>query len=185
LIITALNGAQIRDFSAKDQKFCIEVVASGRKGVKKYSFSTDSEGSRKRWLTALLKAAKTAETKPPAATADSAGEDTVMSPIANRAKASSGSASPASPRPKDDDDDDISVSSSGSTGSAQPSSIALNFLKGKAEPPPPPEKRGYLMKKSPRFMSGWQKRYFVLKHPGEIHYYDNVSFNIGIYSHLC
>jgi hypothetical protein len=161
------------------------VVASGKKGIKKYSFSTDSEGSRKRWLTALQKAAKAAETRLPSTTADPAREDAVMSPIASRAKAAKGgAASPtasSSPRQKDvDDDDNASVSSSGSGVSTQSSSISLNFLgKSKEEPKAPPEKRGYLMKKSPNFMSGWQKRYFVLRHPGELAYYDNVSLSLS------
>lgn len=40
----------------------------------------------------------------------------------------------------------------------------------------PAGKEGYLMKKSPNLMTGWQKRYFVLTAPGEINYYENVCF---------
>lgn len=39
----------------------------------------------------------------------------------------------------------------------------------------PPELRGNLQKKSPNVMKGWQKRYAILRAPGELVYYSSVS----------
>ncbi len=39
--------------------------------------------------------------------------------------------------------------------------------------PQPEGKFGYMKKKSPAMFSGWQKRFFVLKEPGELSYYLN------------
>lgn len=39
----------------------------------------------------------------------------------------------------------------------------------------PPEKEGYLMKKSPAMLVGWQKRYFLTNANGDIEYYKTVS----------
>ena len=41
--------------------------------------------------------------------------------------------------------------------------------------PQPEDYEGYLMKKSPAMFTGWQKRYFVLKEPGEMSYWVTVS----------
>ena len=44
----------------------------------------------------------------------------------------------------------------------------------------PPSKEGNLKKKSPKLMGGWQQRYFVLRGPGEMTYYDNeTDYNAG------
>ncbi len=40
------------------------------------------------------------------------------------------------------------------------------------------EMRGYLQKKSPALMKGWQKRYFVVQNNGEIAYYKSVRDTI-------
>lgn len=47
----------------------------------------------------------------------------------------------------------------------------------KRKPKPPPEKRGYLEKRSPRMLAGWQSRYFVLK-DGVLTYYKKGMFDI-------
>jgi hypothetical protein len=54
------------------------------------------------------------------------------------------------------------------------SEVQLSFLRKSSAKPPPAGLEGYLFKKSPALMSGWQKRYFVLKDPGEIDYYETV-----------
>jgi hypothetical protein len=41
--------------------------------------------------------------------------------------------------------------------------------------PQPDDHEGYLMKKSPAMFTGWQKRYFVLREPGELSYWPTVS----------
>lgn len=44
-------------------------------------------------------------------------------------------------------------------------------------PDAPPQKEGYLMKKSPAMLVGWQKRYFVTNANGDIEYYKSVCFH--------
>jgi hypothetical protein len=39
-----IQGAKIREFSSKDKKYCFEIVAQGRKGLKKYSFFCETAG---------------------------------------------------------------------------------------------------------------------------------------------
>lgn len=48
-----VSGAKIREYSAKDQKYCFEIVANGRKGMKKYSFCAENASDRKRWMDQL------------------------------------------------------------------------------------------------------------------------------------
>jgi pyruvate/2-oxoglutarate dehydrogenase complex dihydrolipoamide acyltransferase (E2) component len=42
-------------------------------------------------------------------------------------------------------------------------------------PDAPAEKEGYLMKKSPAMLVGWQKRFFLTNSNGDIEYYKSVS----------
>jgi hypothetical protein len=55
------------------------------------------------------------------------------------------------------------------------SEVQLSFMRKSSAKPPPSGLEGYLFKKSPALMSGWQKRYFVLRDPGEIDYYETVA----------
>ena len=55
-----LRSAKVRDFSSgKDRPFCFEIVANsaGKKGMKKYNWSVETESERKKWIIALNKAA--------------------------------------------------------------------------------------------------------------------------------
>lgn len=42
---SAVPGAKIREFASKDKKYCFEIVAQGRKGLKKYSFLCETSGA--------------------------------------------------------------------------------------------------------------------------------------------
>jgi len=56
-----MRAAKIRDFSFdKDRPFCFEIVANaaGKKGMKKYNFSTETDSERKKWLESLNKASQ-------------------------------------------------------------------------------------------------------------------------------
>lgn len=46
---SGVHGAKVRDFSLKDREHCLEIVAQGRKGLKKYSFSCDTAGEGSLW----------------------------------------------------------------------------------------------------------------------------------------
>lgn len=54
--------------------------------------------------------------------------------------------------------------------------VQLSFMRKSSSKPPPAGLEGYLFKKSPALMTGWQRRYFVLKDPGEIDYYETVTY---------
>jgi hypothetical protein len=58
------------------------------------------------------------------------------------------------------------------------SGISLAFKRNPKKEKVPNSKEGYLMKKSPNIMTGWQKRFFVLKDPGDIFYYETVSVRV-------
>jgi hypothetical protein len=136
-----VTKAQIREYSAKDQKFCFEIIATGKKGTKKYGFCVDGDSARRKWLQQLKKASNAAA--PPVAVVG----DQTDNPLA------------AEVDPENDPE----------------SGFAASFKFGKQSEQAPKGKEGFLMKKSPSIMTGWQKRYFVLKAPGNIHYYENVS----------
>jgi hypothetical protein len=174
-----IQGAKVREFSSKDKKYCFEIVAQGRKGLKKYSFYCETSGAvpvlssplsltmplsfhgslagdRKMWMDQLNRVSKAGSM---AIRLDGdLPEDDVNNPI--REPSESGG----SPSMCHDDD-----------GSA--SEVQLSFLRKSSAKPPPSGLEGYLFKKSPALMSGWQKRYFVLKDPGEIDYYETVSLS--------
>ena len=42
--MVGISGAKIREFSSKNMKYCFEIVAQGRKGLKKYSFHCNTSG---------------------------------------------------------------------------------------------------------------------------------------------
>lgn len=143
-----LLNAKIREFSTKDQKYCFEVMGAlpGKKGMKKYVFAAETEGDRIRWMEVI-----NASTKPRAAFPTSSGE--VLSPIQNQ-------------------NDEAAVEG----GSSQNLSGNSLSARTKSQVRYPLGKMGYLMKKSPALLKGWQKRFFVLKEPGEVLYYGSVSF---------
>jgi hypothetical protein len=80
----------------------------------------------------------------------------------------------------DEDPDDINnpmrePSESGNSPHLDDGEMQMSSFGRKVAKPAPSGMEGYLMKKSPALLSGWQKRYFVMQDPGEINYYDNVS----------
>ena len=67
------------------------------------------------------------------------------------------------------------------SGSNPGSSGSGGGLFGKKAVKTPPEKKGYLMKKSPNLFTGYQKRYFVLCAPGDLRYYETVCLYVYMY----
>lgn len=125
-----LVGAKIREFTLKDQKWCVEIVSQGgKKGSKKYSFACPSENLRSNWMDQLKRSSKM----------QAPSSQDVVSPMQSQAE------------------DGGSSGKSGFFGKKKKS---------------PPEKRGYLMKKSPSMFTGYQKRYFVLCAPGDLRYFE-------------
>jgi hypothetical protein len=134
-------GGKIREFSTKDKKYCFEIVAKGRKGLKKYSFAVDTAGDRKLWMDQLNKVSKNRQIAEGSTATGTLGESSV-SPI------------------HDEGDRD---------------SNSMPFIRMSSNKIRPDEKIGYLMKKSPSVFKGYQKRFFVIKEPGEMDYYETVS----------
>lgn len=148
-----LYNAKIRDFTLKDQKYCFEVVAAnpGKKGMKKYTFAALTESDYNTWLQALRKCSNPADTMEP----------TIPNPIHDVDIGIDASRSSSTVATVIDED---------KTNSAPLTAMDFSLLSDKHRPA---EKRGYLLKKSPAMLKGWQKRYFVMK-DGEIVYYQTV-----------
>jgi hypothetical protein len=152
-----LTDAKVRDFSLKDKPYCFEIVTT-KKGAKKYNFSVEKEGERKSWLDALTRAAKWKPT------------DTVQRSIGGDASGSMANTSDAVNN-ENDDENDGDTQNPLASGSNRPSdsSSSSAFRNGRE----PKGKMGKLKKKSPALLTGWQKRFFVLRSPGELAYYEN------------
>lgn len=150
-----MNGAKIREFTLKDQKYCFEVVSApgGKKGSKKYIFSCPSEDVRRKWMDQLSKA-------------------TTYTPrMINMAGVQGGQ--PGGGGANEPINRNNRNSSDASEEGSSPSGSGGGFFGRSAKKTNyPPEKRGYLMKKSPSMFTGYQKRYFVLCAPGDLRYYE-------------
>ncbi len=151
-LFVGIQGAKIREFSSKEKKYCFEIVAQGRKGLKKYSFVCETSSERKTWLDQLNRVSKAGSMAIRLDGDLQLPEEDTSNPL--REPSESGS-----PSIYEDD------------GGAD---VQLSFLRKSSNRPPPAGLEGYLFKKSPSLMTGWQKRYFVLKDPGEVNYYETV-----------
>lgn len=143
----------MRDFSLKDKPYCFEIVTT-KKGAKKYNFCVEKEGERKGWLDALSRAAKWKPTDPVQRSigGDASGSISVINN-------------------DDDDNDNGDTQNPLASGSNRPSDVtSSSALRKCAEPK---GKMGKLKKKSPALLTGWQKRFFVLRSPGELAYFEN------------
>lgn len=171
-----MPGATVREFSSKENKYCFEIVAQGKKGLKKYSFLCDVGGiycnfiylgclapppyigDRKLWVDQLKRVSKAG-----AMAAQIDGENPTDNPIREPSE------------------------SGGSPGLSEEEMYGseMSFLRKSSVKAPPPGIEGYLLKKSPALMSGWQKRYFVVTNPGEINYYGTVCIGLYFYLYSC
>jgi hypothetical protein len=153
-----LFGATIEDLKIKD-KFCFSVKPSSKnakkKGDKKYVFAVAHQSDLTNWLNAIRK--QTVLAPPPV------DPNAVANPLAAPSDSRDSAAT------IDDDDEGDGTDSNG---------IALeNLSKGgsKTSAGKPGEHEGYLEKKSPSLVKGWQKRYFRISKEGELTYYKTVS----------
>lgn len=82
--------------------------------------------------------------------------------------------------PEDDESGDISthVARAGVVSGKMYRKSVLVSTMPKA-PNAPPQKEGYLMKKSPAMLVGWQKRFFVTNSNGDLEYYKSVRIHVG------
>ena len=163
-------GAKITPMMVKD-KFCFEIAVAipGKKGNKKYIFGADKEFDRDRWVEMLTKAAANAFNLPPAPEITEMSMDTMNSasnPIHLQAAAAAGNNNNARTESSEEDysnSNNNSISLPGISISSNRSSAQANEISG------------YLLKKSPNVMKGWQKRYFKTQVNGDLSYYKSVS----------
>lgn len=183
-----LDG-KIKELTTKDRDFCFEVeaAAGGKKGKKKYLFSVDTEEDLDNWVQKLIDASVNVDDNP--TVMDGRSDASGVSESSSRLSVSSTSSADSRKISVDTTDDN--------TASSPKSESALGSLKGPfsfssakeakentdvaavAESEvrsDPGELQGYLQKKSPRKLVGWQKRYFRLQSNGEIRYYASVCF---------
>jgi hypothetical protein len=138
----------VKELSLKDQKYAFELQANdknNKKANKKYVFCVETEGQRKTWMNAMTKASD--PNNLPKFDAVEGGANPIHTQLSGVSRPNSSSTA------DDDDGRDVSMVSISTS---------------------PDEKAGYLSKKSPRAMQGYQKRYFVLKN-GKLYYYGSVS----------
>jgi hypothetical protein len=174
--ILDLSGATIKETELKG-KFCFEITpaAGGKKKSKdkSYVFAVDKEHDRERWVACLRKASTYRPPMPlelgdgPGAGTTTTSGDTVHhdNPMHSESSGSTPRSKAQSADADEDDEGNVSAFRTMSSSSFR----MTNMI--------PTEKEGYLMKKSPALMKGWQKRYFVTNTTtGDIDYYKTVSF---------
>lgn len=137
-------------------KYCFEIATAnpGKKGNKKYIFACTKEHDRDRWVDALRKWSSGAFNYVESSDNKPVDEDAINPVVQN----ASGKAS------YHTEDEDEAVSTPTSTSNRGQS----NDLRGSMVAT---ELCGYLMKKSPSLMKGWQKRYFKTLKNGDIVYF--------------
>lgn len=164
-------------------KSCFEIVPAppkyGHKGKSKdksYIFQVEKEHDREKWVEALRRATirRTAAASFEVGAGESlpgegGGVDVIQQPSASPMHKEGAGSSPRSPSAagsvsEDDEDGDVSKVRTLSSASFRSSSATAS------------DKEGYLMKKSPALLKGWQKRYFATNGTtGDIDYYKTVS----------
>ena len=196
-----IGGATIRSFEQKGKYlFEISTAQPGKKGMKKYVFRAEKEFDRDRWANFLRKQAAAPKHRPSKAGGKNGGVDGegdessegMQGDDNGTDRSSRNSAESGNPMHHADGSDrgsDASVctlSSNSGRGSdqtgASSAGIAMKDLGSLARQPANAMsdaianlKEGYLMKKSPAMLKGWQKRYFKTNSDGDIAYYKSVS----------
>jgi hypothetical protein len=174
-LFTDIVNATINPIKVKD-KCCFELSAAipGKKGNKKYVFAAENEYDRDKWVEALKKLS---------VPQNNPEEEGINPVIAN--------AQPTSVYSKDDDEDDATAADpsqseeepASSTPSRSQSNTSMsNSMRSSVIPL---EMSGYLQKKSPAMMKGWQKRYFKTLSNGDIAYFKDVSIHQLVYFSCC
>jgi len=158
IMMTDIINAVINPITVKG-KNCFEVTASipGKKGNKKYVFSADKEHERDNWVEVLKKASKPVFLAP-------VGEDGLpadsTNPLHNNGTAATGA---------------TTGTGSADEDSSSPAASSLLERATSTATVTPTELAGYLQKKSPAVMKGWQKRYFRTLENGDIVYHKTVN----------
>jgi hypothetical protein len=170
--------ATIKEMDLKG-KSCFEIIPAAGAGTKKknnkeksYIFQVENEHARERWIEALRRASAY---RPPMPM--ELGDDAGAAQNHNNPMHENDSSRAQSTASENDEDED--GASSGVRPMSSSSFRMTNMI--------PTEREGYMMKKSPALMKGWQKRYFVTnKNTGDIDYYKTVRSCVrftNVFSH--
>jgi hypothetical protein len=153
-----ITGASITPVRVED-RHCFEMVSganSSKKASKKYVFAAKTEHERDRWVQALRQMSGEAPAAPLAgaqlSTAPASGAG--MNPLAPAHSSSSSSL-----RSSDEAEVGVEMSSPPRQSSGRLSSATAR------------EMSGYLQKKSPSVLKGWQKRFFLTLSNGDVQYF--------------
>eukprot|EP00600_Ochromonadales_sp_CCMP1393_P013430 CAMPEP_0175012260 /NCGR_PEP_ID=MMETSP0005-20121125/9205_1 /TAXON_ID=420556 /ORGANISM="Ochromonas sp., Strain CCMP1393" /LENGTH=367 /DNA_ID=CAMNT_0016268467 /DNA_START=231 /DNA_END=1334 /DNA_ORIENTATION=+ len=176
-----LLNATVREYEQKG-KFCFEITCAagsyGKKGKNKdktYIFSSDKEHELKRWVAAIRRAADPNTLFGSAATnAGASAAKPRLSLVA--AQQSQQRGNPLHQQDDDDEDGDLrsSRTSSEAESGQDPDKLrTLSSASFRQSSQVALEKEGWLFKKSPSMLKGWQKRYFWTNKYGDIDYYKN------------
>lgn len=158
IVNATLNPLKVKE------KYCFELSAAvpGKKGNKKYVFAAENEFDRDKWVEALKKLSVPQR--------NLEGDD--INPLVANANQTPVYA-------KDDDEEDGGAADPSqpeeAANSAAPSRTQSNSSMSMRSSVIPLEMSGYLQKKSPAMMKGWQKRYFKTLSNGDIAYFKDVS----------
>lgn len=176
-IFTDLLNATIKETDIKG-KFCFEIIpAAGGVAKKKnnkeksYIFQVEKEHERERWVESLRKATAYRSPRPM-----EMGDENASSSVTT-ASASGEVAQHSNPMHRETRGQ--SVTSDGEEEGENENVEAFRSMSSSSFRMTnmiPTEREGYMMKKSPALLKGWQKRYFVTNAgTGDIDYYKSVS----------
>lgn len=161
-----LLNANIREFTQKD-KVCFEISTAnpGKKGSKKYVFSLEREGERTKWSEALKRATLPVNVRLDNASTKSAIENDDDDDISQTSRENSvnNNNNPMHSKTISVDKDNIELAGLEPRPQSFTSSLTSISLDKQIS--------GYLFKKSPSAMAGWQKRFFKTLNNGDIAYF--------------
>lgn len=180
-MLADLFNATVKEMDVKG-KFCFEITPApngyGKKGKSKdksYIFQVEKEHDRERWIEAIRKAAvhRANQTMEMGAEGEAGAGPGNNNPLHEQ-----GGGPPRKESMASEGDDEEEGGSGGGSGVRDMSSSMFRMSHMT-----PTDKEGYLLKKSPALLKGWQKRYFKTNSStGDIDYYKSVR--ISSQSHM-
>ena len=164
-------GSTIKAIEIKG-KFCFEIIpatggiAKKKSKDKSYIFQVNNDSDRDKWVDSLRRAALFRPAMSLEIDSDGNINNNTGSGLHDNPMHENSTNSTNNSTSKDEDDEDGNINSFRTMSSS--SFRMTNMI--------PTEREGYLMKKSPALMKGWQKRYFITNTTtGDIDYYKSVS----------
>lgn len=176
-------GSTIKAIEIKG-KFCFEIIpatggiAKKKSKDKSYIFQVNNDSDRDKWVDSLRRAALFRPAMSLEIDSDGNINNNTGTVLHDNPMHENSTNSTNHSTSKDEDDEDGNINSFRTMSSS--SFRMTNII--------PTEREGYLMKKSPALMKGWQKRYFITNTAtGDMDYYKSVStkYMFLIFYHTC